>query len=121
MNAIKNLDRDKYIILAMKAAKANGIVVKEEKDLIDKYCRNAGWIRADKLDDDNISMDELGEYFSGLSRDQKKTIFYDILMIMYADHRFDESECNFVYDLAGCMDIEEGDLNRMLSFYENAS
>ncbi|MBP5607852.1 MAG: TerB family tellurite resistance protein [Lachnospiraceae bacterium] len=121
MNSVKDIDRDKYIIQAIKAAKANGIVVKEEKDLIDKYCRNAGWIRADKLDDDNISMDELGEYFSGLSRDQKKTIFYDILMIMYADHRFDESECNFVYDLAGCMDIEEGDLNRMLSFYENAS
>lgn len=112
---------DKYIILAMKAAKANGVVVEEEKELIDKYCRHAGWLKADELDDESISMEELGEYFGSLSRDQKKTILYDILMVMYADHSFDESECNFVYDLAAFMGIDESDLNRMLSFYADAS
>ena len=108
-------DAQRFVILALKAAMANGVIVKEEKDLIRRYCEEAGIDEAAVPDESSISMDELDDYFAAMDEDAKSAIMKEVLRVMIADHRFDESECNFVYDLAGRIGIAEEDLNRLVA------
>ena len=98
-------------------------MTEEEKELLRKYSRQAGndgdLCGADFPDDSGVSIDTLTAYFESLTAPQKKRVLFEILDVMYADHLFDESECNFVYDLAGRIGIEEAELNRIFSLYES--
>ncbi len=122
MNNKIYFDTENFLMLAVKAAKANGIVVEEEKELLRKYSKavnNSDLYNNDCPDDSGVSMEALTAYFESLTAPQKKRILFEILDVMYADHLFDESECNFVYDLASHIGIEEAELNRIFSLYEN--
>ena len=122
MNNKIYFDTENFLMLAVKAAKANGIVVEEEKELLRKYSKavnNSELHNNDCPDDSSVSMEALTAYFESLTAPQKKRILFEILDVMYADHLFDESECNFVYDLASHIGIEEAELNRIFSLYEN--
>lgn len=122
MNNKIYFDTENFLMLAVKAAKANGIVVEEEKELLRKYSKavnNSDLYNNDCPDDSGVSMEALTAYFESLTAPQKKRILFEILDVMYADHLFDESECNFVYDLASRIGIEEAELNRIFSLYEN--
>ena len=122
MNNKIYFDTENFLMLAVKAAKANGIVVEEEKELLRRYSKsvnNSDLYNNDCPDDSGVSMETLTAYFESLTAPQKKRILFEILDVMYADHLFDESECNFVYDLASRIGIEEAELNRIFSLYEN--
>ena len=108
-------EAQKFLLLALKAAMANGIIVKEERDLIRRYCEEAGIDESKLPDESSITMDELDDHFAALDEDSKKAIIREVLRVMIADHRFDESECNFVYDLAGRIGIAEEDLNQLVA------
>ncbi len=108
-------DAQKFLVLALKAALANGVIVKEEKDLIRKYCEDAAIDEGKLPDESSISMDELDGYFAAMDEESKIIIIKEVLRVMIADHRFDESECNFVYDLAERIGIAEEELNRLVS------
>ncbi|MCR5249614.1 MAG: hypothetical protein K6E50_03280 [Lachnospiraceae bacterium] len=115
MNMKNPIHTQNFIMLAIKAAKANGIVVKEEKELIRKYCRNIGCDKMVLSEKDDFTTDDLADFFISLEPGQKQLVLEEILRVMYADHCFDESECNFVYDLAERIGIAEEDLNRMVA------
>jgi len=122
MNNKIYIDTENFLMLAVKAAKANGIVVEEEKELLRRYKKSAGSKETcsnDCPDDSGVSIETLAAYFESLTAPQKKRVLFEILDVMYADHLFDESECNFVYDLAGRIGIEESELNRIFSLYES--
>ncbi len=118
MNKKNVIDTEKFLMLAIKAAKANGIVVEEEKELLRRYSRSTMYHDADTADFD-VSLDTLTAYFETLSLSQKKRILFEILNVMYSDHLFDEPECNFVYDLAGRIGVDESELSRILSICSN--
>ena len=123
MKNMININTENFLMLAVKAAKANGVVVEEEKELLRKYRKAAGSgeiCSSDCPDDSGVSIETLAAYFESLTFSQKKRILFEILDVMYADHLFDESECNFVYDLAGRIGIEESELNRIFSIYESS-
>ena len=117
MSAKDLIDARSFIVLAIKAAKANGIVVEEEKELIRKYCAVAGCDEGEAPEESSISMAELTFFFRNLTMDEKLQILSEVLRVMYADHCFDESECNFVYDLAARLDIAEEDVNRLVALH----
>ncbi len=122
MNNKIYIDTENFLMLAVKAAKANGIVVEEEKELLRRYKKATGSKETcsnDCPDDSGVSIETLAAYFESLTAPQKKRVLFEILDVMYADHLFDESECNFVYDLAGRIGIEESELNRIFSLYES--
>lgn len=108
-------EAQKFLVLAVKAAMANGIIVKEERNLIRRYCEEAATDESRLPDESSISMDELDDYFAAMDEDSKKAILKEVLRVMIADHRFDESECNFVYDLCGRIGIAEEELNRIVA------
>ena len=123
MNNKIYIDTERFLMLAVKAAKANGIVVEEEKELLRRYSKavknNSDLFCNECPDDSSVNIETLTAYFESLTAPQKKRILFEILDVMYADHLFDESECNFVYDLASRIGIEEAELNRIFSLYES--
>ena len=119
MNKKNVIDTDKFLMLAIKAAKANGIVVKEEKELLHRYGKTTTFPDDADTADFDVSLDTLTAYFETLSISQKKRILFEILNVMYSDHLFDEPECNFVYDLAGRIGVDESELSRILSICSN--
>ncbi len=119
MNKNISIDAEKFLMLAVKAAKANGVVVEEEKELLRRYSLAADHIYSDVPDDSTTEIEALTEYFAALTVPQKKRVLFEVLDVMYADHLFDEPECNFVYDLAISMGFEENELDRILSMYRN--
>ncbi|MBQ9865887.1 MAG: hypothetical protein IJM34_02595 [Lachnospiraceae bacterium] len=119
MNKKNVIDTEKFLMLAIKAAKANGIVVEEEKELLRRYSRSTMYHDDADTTDFDVSLDTLTAYFETLSLSQKKRILFEILNVMYSDHLFDEPECNFVYDLAGRIGVDESELSRILSICSN--
>ncbi len=119
MNKKNVIDTEKFLMLAIKAAKANGIVVEEEKELLRRYSRSTMYHDDADTADFDVSLDTLTAYFETLSLSQKKRILFEILNVMYSDHLFDEPECNFVYDLAGRIGVDESELSRILSICSN--
>ena len=119
MNKNLSIDAEKFLMLAVKAAKANGVVVEEEKELLHRYSMATDLRYCDVPDDSNTELDALTEYFGALTVPQKKRVLFEVLDVMYADHLFDESECNFVYDLAISIGFDENELDRILSMYRN--
>lgn len=119
MNKKNVIDTERFLMLAVKAAKANGIVVEEEKELIRRYSRVTEHCNEEDFDDSYVSLESLTAYFETLSFPQKKRVLFEILNVMYSDHVFDESECNFVYDLASRIGVDESELNRILSLTGN--
>ncbi len=119
MNKKNVIDTEKFLMLAIKAAKANGIVVEEEKELLRRYSRSTMYHDDGDTTDFDVSLDTLTAYFETLSLSQKKRILFEILNVMYSDHLFDEPECNFVYDLAGRIGVDESELSRILSICSN--
>ena len=119
MNKKNVIDTEKFLMLAIKAAKANGIVVEEEKELLRRYSRSTMYHDDADTSDFDVSLDTLTAYFETLSLSQKKRILFEILNVMYSDHLFDEPECNFVYDLAGRIGVDESELSRILSICSN--
>ena len=119
MNKKNVIDTNKFLLLAIKAAKANGIVVEEEKELLRRYGKASTFRDDAETAEFDVSFDALAAYFETLSIPQKKRILFEILNVMYSDHLFDEPECNFVYDLAGRIGVDESELSRILSIYSS--
>jgi len=115
MNKKNVIDTEKFLMLAVKAAKANGIVVEEEKELLRRYSKVTEHYNEEDPDDSYVSLESLTAYFETLSFPQKKRILFEVLNVMYSDRLFDESECNFVYDLASRIGVDESELNHILS------
>ena len=88
IEVLKNQETPKYLAmvkksllnawdgLTIKAAKANGIVVEEEKELLRRYSRSTMYHDDADTSDFDVSLDTLTAYFETLSLSQKKRILF---------------------------------------------
>lgn len=92
--------------MSVHAAKANGVVEEEEKDMIEEYCREMG---ISFFDAENvIPIEKVVEIYAVSEIQCKKIALLEILGLVYADGTYDAKEKDFIRDFAQkiCLDPE---------------
>lgn len=99
-------EQEAFLSLSVHAAKANGVVAEEEKDMIEEYCHEMG---ISFFDAENVQpLEKVLEIYGGSDMQNRKIVLLETLGLVYADGTYDEAEQDFVRELAQklCIDPE---------------
>lgn len=97
-------EQETFLSLSVHAAKVNGVVEDEEKDMIKEYCREMGISFFDA--EDVQPLEKVMEIYSASEMQNRKIVLLEILGLVYADGTYDEKEQDFVRDLAQKLNID---------------
>lgn len=96
-------EKEVFLDLAKYTAKTNGMVEDSEKTMIQRYCREMG-INEGKMYDSK-SVDEAAAFFAERPGKVRNIVLTELLMLTYADKKYDKEEKAFLKDLADKMKI----------------
>lgn len=106
LDKLNSEEQDAFLSLSVYAAKANGVVAEEEKNMIEEYCREMGIAFFDA--EDVLPFEKIVEIYSESEIQNRKIVLLEILGLVYADGIYDEKEKAFIQDFAEkiCLDSE---------------
>ena len=104
------------------AAKANGVVAKEEQAMMSEYCHEMG--RMEQISWVDVPKESVFQNVSKISSDkEKKIILLEILGLVKADNVYDAQEQEFVAELVEAMGLStntSGYITELLDKYLSA-
>lgn len=111
LDRLNNKEKEMFLDLAVYAAQANGVVEEAEKEAIMGYCREMGVTFYDisKLH----PYKEVTEFFSGVTKEKKRIIIFEILGLCAVDSETDDVEEAFISDLAENIGVPEDVFNSL--------
>ena len=108
LNQLTLMEKETFISLVMKAAEANGVVVAEEYNMFEAYCKEMGIAFFDAK---NIkTMDSIIDIYKQSDEKNKKIVLFETIGLMYADKVYDEKEQNFILDFAKKIGLTDEDV-----------
>lgn len=106
LDQLNSKEQEAFLSLSVHAAKANGVVEEEEKDMIEEYCREMG---ISFFDAENvIPIEKVVESYADSEIQCRKIVLLEILGLVYADGTYDVKEKEFIRNFAQniCLDPE---------------
>ena len=113
LNLLNESEKHVFISLAIRAAESNGVVEKEEIELINDYCRE---MMLNKIDVEKYipeSMENIVEILSSSEKSHKKIVLFEIMGLLNVDSEFDEKEKNFIYEFGLQIGIKNEELDQL--------
>lgn len=106
LDKLNNEEKEAFLSLSVHAAKANGVVEEEEKNMIEEYCREMGISFFDA--EDVMPLSKVVETYIESEVQSRKIVLLEILGLVYADGTYDATEKAFIQDFAEkiCLDPE---------------
>ncbi len=110
LHMLVNEEKEAFIDLARLAAGCNNDITDEQEIMLEQYCDEMGipfpMSHAKTLD-------EIIEFFKESSYQNKKTVVFEIIGLLFSDGNFDENEMQFVRKLAIPLGISKETVEEM--------
>ena len=111
LNQLLPNEKEAFVSLSIRAAKANDVVEKEEIAMIEEYCKE---MEIESFDLDNaMELDKILEIYEKSEQKHKKIVLLETLGLLYADGEYDEQEKRFFYGCSEKIGLTKEDVDRI--------